>query len=127
MKRLSLREHIGPPVRWQTTDGHSILTYRAWGESPDSDPDSRNRYPTAFRSDGYQLAIKKEALHKFLTDVGRDLIVEVEIRRNNSGYDSSHSKSEKQETEYDRVYVLRRDGTIETVYGLAGAWAAHSS
>src|SRR5262249_33959430 len=125
--RLGLEEDIGPPVTWKTTDGQVVFAYRAWGESPNADADGRDLYETAFRSNGHQLFIKKQALHRYLTEVGCDLIVEVEIRRNNSGYDSSRSHTEKQEAEYDRVYILKRDGSIESAEGCVGAWTTPRS
>jgi hypothetical protein len=95
------------------------------GGAPVADGDNRDRYPIAFRSDGYQLSIDREQLARTLTELKRDLIVEIEIKRNNNGYESSFSSSEKKEVEYDRVYVLRQNGIIETAEGPVGTWTIH--
>jgi len=111
-------------VRWINADhGNTIFTYEAWGDNSDDDRDDRYRYDRTVRSNGWRLKIDKQALYTFLNNVGLDLIVEVEITRRNKGYDYSRYDEERtKEVRYDKVILLRRDGTIEDAEGCIGTW-----
>lgn len=111
-------------IRWiNTDDGNTIFTYEAWGDNSDDNRDDKYRYDSTVRSNGWRLKIDKQALYTFLNNVGFDLIVEVEITRRNKGYDYSRYDEEKtKEERYDKVILLRQDGTIEDAEGCIGTW-----
>jgi len=85
----------------------------------------RLRYDKTVRSSGWRLRADKEALRTFLNAMGLDLIVEIAITRRNKGYDySRYGEEEAKESPFDRVILLRRDGTIEAAEGRLGTWTA---
>src|SRR5215470_1026660 len=58
-------------------------------------------------------------------EAGLDLIVEIEITRRNKGYDYSRYDEEKaKEVRFDRVLLLRGDGTLEAAEGRLRTWTA---
>ena len=101
------------------------FVYEAWGDDRD-DHSERSLYDESVRSSGWRFLADKETLRDLLNRMGLDLIVEIEItRRNKSGYEYSRDdKEEEKETRYDRVILLRRDGTIEAAEGCLGPWTA---
>ena len=95
------------------------------GDNRGDERDERLRDDKTVRSSGCRLRVDKEALRTFLNEIGLDLIVEIAITRRNKGYDYSRSGEEKaKESRFDRVVLLRRDGTIEAAEGRLGAWTA---
>lgn len=114
------------PVRWVNEENHqTVFAYEAWGDNRGDESEERLRYNERIRSRGWRLQINRESLRAFLNEVGLDLIVEVEITRRNRGYeDSRYSQEKAEEARYDRVLILRRDGTIETAEGRLGTWTS---
>jgi len=95
------------------------------GLGKDRDDPDRLRYDKTVRSSGWRLRADKEALRTFLNAMGLDLIVEIAITRRNKGYDySRYGEEEAKESPFDRVILLRRDGTIEAAEGRLGTWTA---
>lgn len=121
---LRLRFVHDEQAKWIAEDsGTTVLRYDAWGSDPDNDS-GRRRYDERVRSAGHRLRIDRDALKKFLDDCKLDLIVEVEIIRRSRGYDDYswlHEK-EAEESRFDRLYILRRDGRIEAAEGCVGTW-----
>lgn len=111
-------------IKWINADqGNTIFTYEAWGDNSDENSGESSRYDRTVRSNGWRLKINKQALYTFLNSVELDLIVEVEITRRNKGYDYSRYDEEKtKEARYDKVILIRRDGTIEDTEGCIGTW-----
>jgi hypothetical protein len=111
-------------VKWIDADhGNTIFKYEAWGDNSDYDSNDRYHYDRTVRSNGWRLKVDKQALYTFLNSIELDLIVEVEITRRNKGYDYSRYDEEKtKESRYDKVILLRRDGTIEDAKGCIGTW-----
>ena len=114
-------------ARWVKADqGNTIFVYRAWGDNRGDEHEDRLRYDEIVRSNGWRLTIKKEALIRFLNGAGLDLIVEIEITRRNKGYgyDPRYDEEENKEARFDRVILLRKDGTIEAAERCIGTWTA---
>lgn len=114
------------PPRWVTgADARTVFTYDTWGDTRGDEQEDRYRGEQAVRSTGWRLRIEREALRTFLNESGCDLIIEVEIRRRNYGYDSyvRFDEEKNQETRFDRLLLLRRDGTLEAAEGCIGTWA----
>ena len=102
-----------------------MFIYEAWGDNRGDEPEDRFRYDETVRSSGWRLRVDKDALRTFLNKMGLDLIVEIEITRRNKGYDySRYDEEEAKEARFDRVLLLRRDGTIEAAEGRLGTWTA---
>ncbi len=112
-------------ARWiQGSRRKAVFVYEAWGDNRGDEGD-RFRYDKTVRSSGWRLRADKEALRTFLNKVGLDLIVETEITRRNKDYEySRHDEEEAKEARFDRVVLLRRDGSIEAAEGCLGTWTA---
>jgi hypothetical protein len=123
---LNLQYVYNGQVRWiEANRRNTVFIYEAWGDDRDDEPEDRFRYDETVRSSGWRLRCDKEALRTFLNKMGLDLIVEVEITRRNKDYDYSRYDEEgAKEARFDRIIVLRRDGTIETAEGRLGTWTA---
>ena len=115
---------------WIEADhGNTVFVYGAWGDNRGDEREDRLRYDETIRSSGWRLRIDKEALKALLNDMGLDLIVEIEITRRNKGYGyyTRYDEEETKESRFDRVIILRRDGTIEAAEGCLGTWTAPRS
>jgi len=123
-----LRLQLDPEdsMRWIGTSAVDQFRYVAWS---DDMSDEASRYKSdSVRSDGYRLVATRSAIQKYLNAKNIDLIIEVEVTRrtkDSHGYENDDSQA-LTEAQYDRVFVLRRDGTIEAAEGRAGAWATPS-
>jgi hypothetical protein len=113
-------------ARWvEGNRRNTVFIYEAWGDNRGDERDDRLRYDETVRSSGWRLRIDKEALRTFLNEMGLDLIVEIEITRRNKGYEySGYDEEGAKEARFDRVVLLRRDGTIEAAEGRLGTWTA---
>jgi hypothetical protein len=101
----------------------TVFAYEAWGDNR-GDEGERIRYDETVRSSGARLQCDKGALRSILNKTGLDLIVEIEITRRTKGYEySRHDEEETKESKFDRVVLLRKDGTIESAEGCLGSWA----
>lgn len=123
-KALNLRIIMDNRLRWiDARRGNTAFLYEAWGDTRGDEQEERYRHDFAIRSSGERLWVYKESLTAFLKKRGLDLIIEIEITRRNSGYDSSgYDDEKKKESRFDKVIILRRDGTIEGAEGHLGSW-----
>jgi hypothetical protein len=112
---------------WIRRGGDVAMRYCAWGDALDEDDEGR--HPTELRSAGWRLAIQRDALRSFLERVGLDLIVEIGTTRRNKGYEdySRVREEEAKEARFERVILLRRDGSIEGAEGRLGTWSTSGS
>ncbi|TCC88775.1 hypothetical protein EZ428_19290 [Pedobacter frigiditerrae] len=69
-----------------------------------------------FTSGGVLLKIKRDALKSFLTDIGKDLIVKIEISRRVDRRDHKYYPP------YSKIYLFNANGTIETLSGNYRSW-----
>lgn len=112
-------------TKWVNTERNPAMIYEAWGDTRGDEREEHLRYDTDIRSSGWRLRIDRRALQAFLKKKKLDLIVEVEITRRNPGYEEWRRQEEKtEEARYDRVLLLRRDGTIEGTEGRLGTWTS---
>jgi hypothetical protein len=52
-----------------------------------------------------------------------DLVIEIRNDRSNRGYGYGYyERSSEAEKTYDRLYLLKADGTVETARGSIGTW-----
>jgi len=112
---------------WLDGDGLVAFGYDVWSDSRWDDNRDRPHYSGVF-SDAWRLSITPEMLAKILSEKNMDLIVEVRIQRRNRDYEySGHSREEAKEKDFDRIFLLRRDGTIESTEGRVGTWKTSCS
>lgn len=120
---LGLRRCFSPEAQWLREVGESpSFVYEAWGEyEPD---ESRERfYNDTVVYTGHRLLARVEDLTEFLNNQERDLIAEVGIERRDRGnQQSSYESEDAQENEFDRLLLLRRDGTIQAAERDLGTW-----
>ncbi len=105
------------------SSGKQVFVYEAWGDTQGDEPERESQYDTRVRSSGWRLLADKMELKKYLNERALDLLVEITITRRNKGYEYSRYDQEKAlESEYDRVLIFRRDGSIDAVEGCIGTW-----
>jgi hypothetical protein len=123
---LKLKFVHNDQARWiDASRGNTVFVYEAWGDNRGDEREDSFRYSETIRSSGWRLRADREKLRTLLAAVGLDLIVEIEITRRNKGYDySRHDEEETREARFDRVILLRKDGTIEVAEGRLGTWTA---
>lgn len=117
-------------VKWiEAESGAPVFSYKTWGDNRGDEREESFRYDPSVRSEGWSLRIDKRALKAFLKKMGLDLIVEIGITRKNKGYAyySRYEEERAKETRYERVLLLRQDGSIEAIEGRIGTWAAPGS
>jgi len=110
--------------RWRdAASGETVVSYRAWSDVRWSEGGERILYGENMHSSGYQLRMNRRELKDYLNNICMDLIVEVQITRRNKGDESRYDQKDAKESEFDRLLLLRRDGTIEAAEGRVGTWA----
>lgn len=124
-KVLGIQSDPENSMRWIDSSGVAQFRYIAW--SDDMSDEASRRDLGSVRSDGYRLVATRSAIQKYLKAKDMDLIVEVEVtRRRKDSNDNDNDNDDSQESteaQYDRVFVLRKDGTIEAAEGHIGSWA----
>ncbi|MFC1983843.1 hypothetical protein ACFLVO_02365 [Chloroflexota bacterium] len=127
---LNLTFHNDFSARWIEQDsGKMFFIYGAWGDTRGDEREDTLRYDETVKSSGWRLKIDKEALKTFLNVKKCDLIVEIEITRRNSSYGNyrRYNEEEEKEARFDRIILMRKDGTIEAAEGCIGTWTVPSS
>ena len=96
--------------------------YEAWGEKEPEDG-RFHIYGNNVVCNGYRTLVRKEALANFLCKVGRDLIIEIRVTRHGRRKPGrSYDTEDDERAVYDRIVVLRRDGSIEAAERNFEAW-----
>jgi len=80
-----------------------------------SDSNEKSSYGD-FRCNGEMLRMKRDELKSFLKDIDKDLIVEIEIKRN------VDKRNDTYYPPYNRVYLFKANGRIETISGDYRSW-----
>ncbi|MDB4914275.1 MAG: hypothetical protein JWM95_1919 [Gemmatimonadetes bacterium] len=104
---------------------HAPLRYECWGDDPGDGRRDRWSYDETVWSAGHRLQIGRDALQALLARIGADLVVEINIDKRNRGNESRYDDDEEvkvKEVEFDRVLLLREDGSIEGAKGRVGTW-----
>ena len=128
VKSLNLTFINDEQVKWVENEcGKTIFIHEAWDDDCNDENEERSYYDETVRSNGWRLRVDKDALQIFLNKTGVDLIVEIEITRRDKGYGySRYDKEEAKESRFDRVILLRSDGTIEAAERCLGTWTVPS-
>ena len=108
--------------QWRDKTGEIVFWHELWSDRrnrSDNDP----QYNDSIGSNGQRLLISKKALRRFLGQQGMGLVIEIRNDRSNRGYGYGYYESSKEaEATYDRLYLLKADGTVETANGSIGTW-----
>ena len=121
-------DHINQPKWYSPRNAAIRIAYHAWGDFDESEGDERYRYSETIGSSGWRLQSSKHALRTFLKRMNLDLILEVQIERRNSSHEySSDGEKTIMEATFDKIILLRKDGTIETSEGCIGTWTSPRS
>ncbi|MDM7920810.1 MAG: NACHT domain-containing protein [Pyrinomonadaceae bacterium] len=128
-KTLGLEFGWNPSPTWSRPGTRSnAFVLDAWADSKWDEWIDNRLYDDSVRSDGQRLRVSAAALSEFLATKEMDLVVVVNIRRRNKGYDYGRNDSkETKEAEFERVYILRQDGSIEHSDGRVGTWKTSGS
>ncbi|MHB1938667.1 MAG: hypothetical protein ACYCOR_19105 [Acidobacteriaceae bacterium] len=117
--------HLERPTtvgQWRDGSGAIIFWHELWSDRrnrSDNDP----HYDESIASNGQRLLIRKKALRRFLGQKQMDLVIEIRNDRSNRGYGYGYyERSSEAEKTYDRLYLLKADGTVETANGSIGTW-----
>lgn len=110
--------------KWvQAGRGNEVFGYESWSDVRWDDYEERPSYDNDIRSSGWRLRVDREALESFLKKTGFDLLVKIQIDRKNKGYEySQYDQKEAKKSKFDRLVLLRRDGTVEAAEGRFGTW-----
>ena len=119
---------LSRPCPWSGTwrsdkSEREICRYEAWSTQPNDDHDlwARSRSDTA--TDGFRLAMDAESLARALEYLENDLVAVVKTRKSKGDY----NEKDRKEVRFVRVYILRRNGTVENPDGkTAGTWLPDS-
>jgi hypothetical protein len=96
------------------------FTYKAWGDEFTGEDVENNyrHYGDLIDSRGWRLCVTLNYLQQFLSKCELDLIVLVEIEKENA--DSSYK--DRITNKQHKLLLLRRDGTLENATGVIGTW-----
>lgn len=122
-KVLGIQSDPEDSMRWINSSEVAQFRYIAW--SDDMSDEASRHGSGSVRSYGYRLVATRSVIQEYLNAKDMDLIVEVDVTRrikDNNDYDNDDSQ-EPSEAQYDRVFILRKDGTIEGAEGRIGSWA----
>jgi hypothetical protein len=118
---LTKRVSTGGAIEWLTTGNTIEYFLRQWSDSGDDDEERRSRIT---RSNGNRLYVPAENLRTHLVRVKLDLLVKIELERKKGDHYAGVREEKAAETRFDRIVLLRRDGTIEGAEGALGTWYA---
>ncbi len=126
--RIAESLKLSRPCPWSGTwrsdkSEREICRYEAWSTQPNDDHDlwARSRSDTA--TDGFRLAMDAESLARALEYLENDLVAVVKTRKSKGDY----NEKDRKEVRFVRVYILRRNGTVENSDGkTAGTWLPDS-
>jgi hypothetical protein len=99
--------------------GYLIVQREVWEDDQRDEQDSKYEP----YSSGQRIWMKRDALQQYLQRTGKDMVVEVILKRN-------YSSTTREDKPYDSgkhiIYLLGRNGTIQTLAGSCPPWTTHS-
>ena len=123
LKKLKLTRRFEKTMRWVNTANEVAFLYYPWGDMESG----LVRYPyqtsEILGSSGWRLSINRNFLQDLLCQTGLDLITEVGItRRKKDNAIRPYTEVNTGNYEFNGVFLLRRDGALETANGCIGNW-----
>ena len=111
-------------LTYSRPDGETVAHLEVWSDNPEE-----RDYITKAFSTGERLWVSTEVLLDYLRRRGMDLVIEAQITRN---VERRHGRgNQTEERDYDlgesTIYILRRDGSLETMAGRRTLRSSHST
>jgi hypothetical protein len=106
-------------IEWSALGTGVDYCYRQWSDANSDEDDSLSRI---VRSNGSRLHVSVDSVRSHLQDMGLDLVIKIELDRRKGDRYAGFREEETPEARFDRIVVLRRDGTIEGAEGPLGTW-----
>ncbi|MGH9026383.1 MAG: hypothetical protein ACRDWD_09765 [Acidimicrobiia bacterium] len=108
--------------RVETVGGQEIARVEIWGDG--AGPGEREDSPLS--SEGNRTWVATDSLLRYLEHRERDLIIEVGVRMYAKSNGGRRSREEEEDHGYEesRIYLLRHDGTVETIERRRQPWKA---
>jgi hypothetical protein len=107
-------------MAWYAGQQSLAFEHVAWSDKPPEDRSERRRY--RLESEGERLSVSVKTLLSWMLKTEMDLIVSIELIREEGGGDYEETSKEKRKARTAKVIVLRRDGSIEACNGRVGTW-----
>lgn len=94
-----------------------MFIYEVWGD------EGRDNNRSYFATSGRRLLVDSAQLQEFLAETEFELVIKVEIRREEGGNQRSFEpETESAKGYYDRIYRLDRSGGLFAAEGCVGTW-----
>jgi hypothetical protein len=106
-------------VEWSAAGRPAEYCYRQWSDASADEDDNRSRIVKSY---GGRLYASVNTVRSQLVRRGFDLLVKVELDRKRGDRYAEFREEETAEARFDRIILLRRDGTIEGAEGPLGTW-----
>jgi len=106
-------------IEWSALGTEVDYCYRQWSDASSDEDDNRSRI---VRSNGSRLHVSVDSVRRHLQHMGLDLLIKIELDRKKGDRNAGFREEETPEARFDRIVVLRRDGTIEGAEGPLGTW-----
>jgi hypothetical protein len=110
-------------LHWPAINGINFA-YERWKDGRDQrDREYEGGNP---QSSGWRLFARAEEIRSFLKENGRDMILEIDLKRERGGHSYQRRKEEESkrifEGRFCGIFLFRHDGTIHTAQGCLGTW-----
>lgn len=110
---------LGCPISWYERGvNETALQLAIWSDTPTAYTDRELGRINGQFCDGWRFSITLDRLLGYLQSLKMDLIVEVQFKREKGDRYGRSYKEEAEETVFDKLFLLRRSGTIEDAHGL---------
>jgi hypothetical protein len=111
-----IRDGSGLPV-WRDQHGVEMIKARAWSDPARQEQQSQRNFVQ-----GEELLFRRTAVARILEAYQLDMITEVTFNRQVGESSYGKKKDRKREREFDRLFIFRRDGTVESRTYDLGNW-----
>lgn len=108
-------------IEWSAAGRAVEYWYGQWSDASGDEEDNRSRMVKSY---GGRLYASVDSVQRQLLSMGLDLLVKVELDRKKGDRYAGFREEEAGEARFDRIVLLRRDGTIEGAEGPLGTWCS---
>jgi energy-coupling factor transporter ATP-binding protein EcfA2 len=114
---------LSRPITWYDENLHeTTFKLETWSDTPTQYSTREQGRLNGQYCDGWRLSVPLNNLLKYLQSLNMDLIIEVMFDRTKGDRYGRSRQEETQEVVFDKLFLLRRDGTIEDAFGFVRAW-----
>lgn len=107
---------------WLDSSGKPAIICKSWSDDATHD-DEQPSYD--YRVNGSRMTIRRDLMANLIEQTGMDLAVELTMRREMGERYARRGSGKEEETEFDRIIIFRKDGSIEATGQRLGNWRAH--